>query len=230
MTRHPDPPPPGTGDVRPGAPALSDDVAEVEVEESELLLRGAVWTVRRDRFAFGEETLRREYVDHPGSVAVLAIDGSGRVLLIRQYRHAIRARDWEIPAGLMDLAGEDPWRGARRELAEEADLQAERWEVLLDISTTPGASNESVRIFLARGISSVEHDFVREAEEAEIEVRWVPLEEVVAAVLAGRVQNAITASAVLAAHAARASDWTSLRAPDSAWPRWQRLRAARPDS
>ncbi|UOQ61556.1 NUDIX hydrolase [Leucobacter rhizosphaerae] len=199
-------------------PALADAYAgDVRVLESELLVRGHVWDVRRDRFAFGDTELERDYLDHPGAVAVLAIDAEERVLLIQQYRHPIAHRDWEIPAGLMDVPGESGLRSAQRELAEEADLRAERWELLLDLFLSPGGTSEAIRIFLARDVHPVEHDYVRDGEEAELVPRWVPLDEVVAAVFAGRVQNAVTVSAVLAAHAARADGWPALRDPELPW-------------
>ena len=199
-----------------GAP-LADAPAEVEVLTSELLVQGHVWDVRRDRFRFGDGELVRDYLDHPGAVAVLAVDDAGRVLLIQQYRHAIAHRDWEIPAGLMDMPGESGLAGARRELAEEADLQAERWDLLLDLYLSPGGTSEAMRIFLARGVRPAEHDYVRGEEEAELVPHWVPLEEAVAAALDGRIQNAVTVSAVLAAEAARSRGWATLRDPDLPW-------------
>lgn len=196
---------------------LADERAEVRVLSSELLVRGRVWDVRRDRFEFGGAELVRDYTDHTGAVAVLALDAEERVLLIRQYRHAIAHRDWEIPAGLMDAPGEAGLRAAQRELAEEADLRAERWDLLLDVFLAPGGTSEAMRIFLARDLDRVDHDYVRSDEEAELVPRWVPLAEVVEAVLAGRVQNAVTANAVLAAWVARERGWDTLRDPELPW-------------
>ncbi|WP_449282635.1 NUDIX domain-containing protein [Leucobacter sp.] len=196
---------------------LADERAEVRVLDSELLVRGHVWDVRRDRFEFGGTELVRDYLDHPGAVAVLAVDAEERVLLIRQYRHAIAHRDWEIPAGLMDAPGEPGLGAAQRELAEEADLRAERWGLLLDLFLSPGGTSEAMRIFLARDLHRVDHDYVRADEEAELVPRWVPLAEAVEAVLDGRVQNAVTASAVLAAWAARGRGWDALRDPELPW-------------
>ena len=105
----------------------------------------------------------------------MAIDEDGRVLLIQQYRHPIRLRDWEIPAGLLDVAGESPLETAQRELVEEADLVAADWEPLLSIFTTPGGNDEVVHIFLARGLSPVGTAHAREAEEADIRIEWMPL-------------------------------------------------------
>ena len=209
-------------------PELADELADdVRVLDSEMLVRGHVWDIRRDRFAFGDTELVRDYMDHPGAVAVLAIDADDRVLLIQQYRHPIAHRDWEIPAGLMDVQGESGLRSAQRELAEEADLQAGRWDLLLDLFLSPGGTSEAMRVFLARDVSVVEHDYVRGEEEAELVPRWVPLDEVVAAVFAGRVQNAVTVSAVLAAHAARADGWRTLRDPELPWTAREASRGAR---
>jgi 8-oxo-dGTP pyrophosphatase MutT (NUDIX family) len=195
--------------------------------DSELLVRGHVWDVRRDRFAFGDGELARDYIDHSGAVAVLALDEDGRVLLIQQYRHPIGHRDWEIPAGLMDVPGESGLTAAKRELAEEADLQAGEWDLLLDLFLSPGGSSEAMRIFLARNMTPVQHTYVREGEEAELAPRWVPLEDVLAAALAGRVQNSVTVSAVLAAHAARERGWQTLRDPELPWTARQAARGER---
>lgn len=208
--------PTGAADVS-DASELYDTSAQVDVKSSELLVRGAVWDVRRDRFTFGATELVRDYVDHTGAVAVLALDESGRVLLMHQYRHPIARRDVEIPAGLMDAPGESGLAGAKRELAEEADLAAGRWHLLLDLFLSPGGSTETMRIFLARDLTQVAHDFVREDEEAELHPTWVPLDEAVAAALSGRIGNAVTVNAVLAAHAARGLDWSTLRDPEAPW-------------
>lgn len=200
---------------------------EVRVLHSELLVQGHVWDIRRDRFQYGDDELVRDYMDHPGAVAVLALDEADRVLLIRQYRHAIAYRDWEIPAGLMDVPGEAALDGAKRELAEEADLRAERWDLLVDTYTSPGGQSEAMRIFLARDLEPVAHDYVREGEEADMQTLWIPLDEVVEAVLAGRVQNGVTANAVLAADAAQRRGWSTLRDARSPWERREAVRGER---
>ncbi|MGI6879661.1 NUDIX domain-containing protein [Microbacterium sp. gxy059] len=169
---------------------LRDEPFDVEVSSSELVYRGYVWDVREDRFAYGDEELVRHYVDHTGAVAIVAMDDDGRILLIQQYRHPIRSRDWEIPAGLLDVEGEDPRDAARRELAEEADLEAEHWADLGTFALTPGGSTETIRIFLATGLSATPEAFAREGEEADIRLAWVPLDEAVHAVTEGRVHNA----------------------------------------
>jgi len=202
---------------------LNDQPFRPEIVSSETAFEGKIWNVRRDVFRYNGDEITREYVDHTGAVAVLALDDDGRVLLIRQYRHPIRHRDWEIPAGLLDQDGERPLLAAQRELGEEADLEAEEWNVLADVFTSPGGNDEAIRIYLARGIRSTGSAFAREAEEADIEVRWVPLDEAVDAVLQRRVHNAPLIIALLAARTARDQGWSTLGAPDEPWPSHPKL-------
>lgn len=178
---------------------LRDEPLSAEVVSTELIHHGRVWDVVSDTVAYGEGTMVREYVRHPGAVAVIAVDASERVVLIQQYRHPIREREWEVPAGLLDIAGEDPAETAKRELAEEVDLVADRWQSLVSFHTTPGGNDEILHVFLARDLSDAPRPFDREDEEADIRVERVPLAEVVDAVLEGRMRNGILAIGVLAA-------------------------------
>ena len=178
---------------------LRDEPFEPEVLHSDLVYRGRVWDVRSDRVRYGDGEIVRQYVDHTGAVAIVALDDEGRVLLIQQYRHPIRHRDWELPAGLLDVEGEEPLAAARRELAEEADLVAAQWEPLVSSWTTPGGNDEIIHVFLATGVSSADAAHDREDEEADIRVAWVPLSDAVSAVLEGRMRNGILAIGVLAA-------------------------------
>nr|WP_245708782.1 NUDIX hydrolase [Ruania alba] len=169
--------------------------------------------------------VRREFVRHPGAVAVVALDAQERVALLHQYRHPVRSSLWEVPAGLLDVPGEPLQAAAARELAEEADLRAGTWHTLVDFYTTPGGSDERIRIFLARDLTEVpeaeRHD--REAEEIGMELRWIPLADAVAAALAGRMHNPSTVTGVLAAHAAHADSWSALRPAEAPWtPPWHR--------
>jgi 8-oxo-dGTP pyrophosphatase MutT (NUDIX family) len=200
------------------AEPLHDEPALLPVRDSEQVFGGRVWDLRRDTVEYDGKPIVREYVDHPGAVAVLALDDDDRVFLIRQYRHPVRTREWEIPAGLLDVTGEDPLAAAQRELAEEGDLVASEWAVLVDFFTSPGGSDEAIRVYLARGLSATNKAFEREEEEAHMEHRWADLDECVEAVLARRVQNPSLAIGVLAAHAARARGWESLGSADAAWP------------
>ena len=120
---------------------LFDQQYAPTITHAERVFEGRVWNIDHESFEYNGETLERDYVNHTGAVAVLAIDENDRVLVIRQYRHPVRLRDWEIPAGLLDIAGESPLLGAQRELAEEADLEADSWNVLGDYNTSPGGSN-----------------------------------------------------------------------------------------
>jgi ADP-ribose pyrophosphatase len=198
---------------------LSDDFVTPEIIRSDIVFDGRVWDVRRDTFLLDGNKITRDYVDHTGAVAVLALDERERVLLIKQYRHPIRMRDWELPAGLLDIHGESPLVAAQRELAEEADLVAETWDLLAEFMTSPGGSNEVLRIYLARGVSAADTVFERAEEEAGIEVRWVPLDEVVDGVLSRDLQNSILAIAALSASAGRARGWSTLGDPNAPWPR-----------
>lgn len=181
-----------------GSDRLQDEPFHPEVLRSDLAYEGAVWNVRDDRVRYGDGEIRRQYVEHTGAVAIVALDDDGRVLLIQQYRHPIRHRDWELPAGLLDVEGEEPLEAARRELAEEADLVAAHWEPLVSSWTTPGGNDEIIHLFLATGISAAAAAHDREDEEADIRVEWVPLSEVVDAVMDGRMRNGILGIGVLA--------------------------------
>ena len=178
---------------------LRDEPFEADVTASELVYAGRVWDVRSDTVRYGDGEIVRQYVDHPGAAAVVAVDDEERVLLIQQYRHPIRHRDWEIPAGLLDVAGEPPIETARRELAEEADLVAASIEPLVSVFTTPGGTDEVVHVFLARELTSASATFARTDEEADIRLEWVALADVVDAILAGRMRNGILVAGVLAA-------------------------------
>ncbi|WP_022883094.1 NUDIX domain-containing protein [Gryllotalpicola ginsengisoli] len=207
----------------PDPELIADEPARPAVTGSEVVYEGRIWDVRRETFEYNEHTLVREFIAHTGAVAVLALDEQGRVLLIRQYRHPIRQREWEIPAGLLDVAGESPLAAAQRELAEEADLTAAEWNVLAEFCSSPGSSSELIRIYLARGINATGAAFARTEEEADIEVAWVDLDEVVDGVLARRLQNPSLAIGAMAAKIARERGWESLGDPEEPWSRHPRF-------
>ncbi|MBX9470509.1 MAG: NUDIX hydrolase [Chryseoglobus sp.] len=183
--------------------SLRDEAHGVEVLQSDVAFAGVVWDIRRENFAYGDGTLTREFLEHPGAVAVLAVDDDDRVLSIQQYRHPIQMRNWELPAGLLDVDNEPPLEAAQRELAEEADLVAADWQPLITMHTSPGGSDEVIQVFRATGLSAAPAVFDRYGEEADIVLLWVALDEAVDAVLAGRVHNGIFMAAVLAEHARR---------------------------
>jgi 8-oxo-dGTP pyrophosphatase MutT (NUDIX family) len=198
---------------------LVDDDFPVRVLSSERVFRGHVWDIRQETFDYGDGQITREYMDHTGAVAVLALDDAGRVLLIKQYRHPVGLRDWEIPAGLLDVHGEDPLVAAQRELAEEVDLTARQWHLLSDFNSSPGGSNEAIRVYLARDLGATDKAFDRTEEELDIEKRWVDLDEVVDAVLARTLSNSILTIAALAAQAGRSKGWSTLGDAATPWPR-----------
>ncbi len=201
---------------------VSDMPSPRRLLSSSKVYEGRIWDVVRDAFELGEDTgtLVRDYIDHPGAVAVLPMNVDGEILLLKQYRHPVGMDLWEIPAGLLDVAGEDFVVGAARELAEEADLTAATWNVLADFFNSPGSSSEAIRIYLARGLGDVhEADrHVRTDEEAEIELVWVTLDEAVSAVLEGRLHNPSAVVGILAAAAARADGFRNLRPANAPWP------------
>jgi ADP-ribose pyrophosphatase len=176
--------------------------------------RGNVFDVVTDEVTMpGGGVAARDYVRHVGAVGVAAVDERDRIVLVEQYRHPVGRRLWELPAGLVDVEGESLAAVALRELAEEADLRAGRLDVLVDLHTSPGYSNERIRIFLARELTAVpdaeRHD--RHDEEAELAVVRVDLDEAVRRALAGELTNAAAVAGVLAAAAARRAGWTGLR-------------------
>ncbi|MEJ8282176.1 NUDIX hydrolase [Pseudonocardia spirodelae] len=169
---------------------------------------GRVMALRSDRVVMpGGRVATREILEHPGAVAVVAVDESQRVRMLHQYRHAVRRRLWELPAGLLDVAGEDPAVTADRELTEEAGLSASDWSVLLDVVPSPGFSDESVRIYLARDLVEKDRPELGDDEEADLELRWVPIAEAVGMVFAGEIVNAVSCAGLLAARAVLAGEF-----------------------
>lgn len=174
-------------------------------------------------------TMTRQWVTHPGAVAIMALDDRQRVAVVDQYRHPVAMRLVEPPAGLLDKPGEAPLAAAKRELAEEAMLAADEWRVLVDIYTSPGGLEESIRIYLARGLHRVPHPqgFVVEDEELDMSVSWLALDELVTKIYAGKVQNPNMVTGTLALSLALARDGIdSLRDAESPWPARQ-VRSAR---
>ena len=182
---------------------LADVSDPAAVVSSTVAFHGRVWDIRTETARFADGEITRDYVSHTGAVAVLAIDDNDRVLLINQYRHPIRERIWELPAGLLDVDGEPPLEAAKRELAEETDLAAREWTPLVTFTTSPGGSNEVVHLFEARGLSAAPTAHERTEEESEIVVRWVDLDDVVAAIFDGRLHNGPVMIGALAARARR---------------------------
>lgn len=196
------------------------DLAETwPVAATDVIAESSIVTVRRDTVKMPDgQDVKRDVVEHPGAVAVLAVDDEDRVLLIRQYRHPVGRLLWEVPAGLRDVPGEPLVETAKRELLEEAGYLASDWHVLADIFTSPGFSNERLRVFLAMKLTHVpdaERDYVPDHEEAHLKIEWAPLDVVVSRFLAGELHNGVTAIGVLAAYVARQGRFAGLRGTDA---------------
>lgn len=197
------------------------DLDEFEVLGSETVFDGRVVKVRRDQVRMSDgSSAEREVIEHPGAVAIVALDDDGKVVIVNQYRHPVGGRMDELPAGLLDVKGESALEGAKRELAEEAGLSAEQWDVLLDLHTSPGITSEAVRVYLARELAPIEGKggFEPEHEELTMHVDREPLASAVRRALAGGMTNSIAVAGVLAAIHGRATGWRDLRPADAPWP------------
>lgn len=135
-----------------------------------------------------------------GAVAILAIDAHDRVLMLKHFRHPVGKRMIELPAGTLDMPGEDPLATAQRELREEADIDAGNWQHLAHLTTSPGYTSELWDVFMARDLqpTPVDARTRREAEEADMEQIWVDADEAIAATLDGRITDALTVCGLLA--------------------------------
>jgi ADP-ribose pyrophosphatase len=197
---------------------VSGDDRAYQVVGTEQIFQGSVISLRRDRVRMSDgAVVTREVVGHPGAVGVVALDAAGQVLLVNQYRHPVRARLDELPAGLLDKRGEPPLTAAQRELEEEAGVRASDWHVLVDLNPSPGMSDEAIRIYLARGIETSHGDFTPEHEEIDLTVTRVPLAAAIERVFAGTITNAAAVAGLLAASHAAAHGWTGLRPADAPW-------------
>ncbi|MFI6271830.1 NUDIX domain-containing protein [Micromonospora zamorensis] len=201
---------------------MSDLEHRYEVRSREERYRGRIFDVVTEEVTMpGGGTGLRDLVRHVGAVAVVALDDAGQVVLIRQYRHPVGRHLWELPAGLMDVSGEELPAAVLRELAEEADLTAGQVDVLVDLHSSPGFTNELVRVFLARDLAEVPADerHERRDEEADLQIVRIDLDEAVAMVLAGEITNASAVAGLLATARARDTGWSTLRRSDAPLPR-----------
>jgi 8-oxo-dGDP phosphatase len=193
---------------------------EYEVLASRRVFAGRVAAMRSDQVAMpGGVSSQRDVVELPGAVGIVAVDENDRVLLVRQYRHPVRRRLWEIPAGLLDSISESAADAAERELFEEGHLRAAEWFTLVDTLTSPGMSDETVRIFLARDLLEVPalERYVGVHEEVEMEMTWVPLDDAVERCLSGDLENGITVAGLLAARLALTRGLVGLRDSTAPW-------------
>ena len=201
----------------PGIP-LRDVPEHWSVVSSTEDARGPIVTLRTDQVRMPDDgVVARQVLQHPGAVAVVALDEAGRVLLIRQYRHPVGRLLWELPAGLRDVAGEPLHLAAARELLEETGYRAGDWRVLVDFYSSPGISTERIRVFLAQDLSlapAAQRDYVRVDEEAQLVVGWVGLDRAVDRFTQGDLHNGVSAVGILAAYAARRSGFAGLRPAD----------------
>jgi ADP-ribose pyrophosphatase len=142
----------------------------------------------------------RAVVEHRGAVGILALDEDDRTLLVEQYRHPLGRRMLEIPAGVLDVAGESTQSAAERELAEEGDIVAAQWAELFTLAATPGYSTERWVVWRASQLSAVPaaERTERLAEEADLIQWWMPFDDAVRAIFDGRIGDALTVAAILA--------------------------------
>jgi len=163
-----------------------------------------VMALRRDviQRPGSSETFARLVLEHPGAAVVLALDAEHRVLCLKQYRHPAGMRFVELPAGLLDADGEEPLEVAQRELREEASFSAATWAPLASAYSSPGIVGERIHYFFATDLAPAGRgDFVLEHEEADMELLWVPFDDLLAAVVAGDVTDGPLLIAVLMARA-----------------------------
>ena len=200
------------------APETAPPGHDFAVVGSTDIYTGQVMAVRRDEVRMpAGGTAVREIMEHPGAVAIAALDADDRLVMIYQYRHALGRRLWEMPAGLLDAAGEDPVETARRELAEEVGLAAQEWSTLIDVSPSPGFSDESVRVYLATGLTDVGRpDLGADDEEADLEIHRIPLADGMAMAMDGPLVTASCVAGVLAGHAVRTGA-VRTRPADAPW-------------
>ena len=217
-----------------GSDQLVDVPLAWPVESSTVRAQGKITSYIEDQVRTPDgQLITREYLKHPGAVGVIALDDHDRVALVRQYRHPVRHRLIEPPAGLLDVKGEGYMATVKRELAEEVGLAAGSWAVLVDLFTTPGILGESLRIYLARDLETVDDPagYVREGEEAHMDIVWALLDDLVEAVLDGRLHNPTLVSGVLAAWTARERDGCrSLRPADAGWSAFESVGDQEPAS
>ena len=160
-----------------------DEPASLDVSRRDVVFTGKIWNVVSEDFDYNGTKLTREFVAHPGAVAVIALNPNQEVLLIKQYRHPVREYLWEIPAGLLDVVGESKLAAAKRELLEETGYVAQNWRELISFHTTPGGNDESITVFVAEDLTHQGHELELEGEETDLELRWVSLKDAVASVL-----------------------------------------------
>ncbi|HET7109013.1 MAG TPA: NUDIX hydrolase [Candidatus Acidoferrum sp.] len=165
-----------------------------KILSSEMIYQGRVFGLRRDQ-VLEPNGLRatREVITHPGSVVVLPVLPDGRIVMIRQYRHATRQYLWELVAGRKE-PGETPKQGAARELLEETGYRAKRFKVFLDVFPTPGFLEENMYLLLAEGLTAGE---AQPEEDEKIEVRAYRVNDLKRMIKSGRLRDAKSVAGIL---------------------------------
>jgi len=175
-----------------------DQPVDIPALSSRLIHKGMVWDLVSDTFDFDGEQLTREYVAHTGAVAVLTLNEKDELLLLKQYRRPVASFLMEFPAGLLDVPGESRLDCAKRELAEEANLSASQWEELISFHATPGGNSETITVFVAKGLSSANSDYVRSGEEKDMPQTWVPIQQALVSVLNSEMQSPTAVVGIMA--------------------------------
>jgi 8-oxo-dGDP phosphatase len=176
----------------------NDQPVDIPANSSRLIHKGMVWDLVSDTFDFNGESLTREYVKHTGAVAVLTINDKDEVLLLKQYRRPVASFLMEFPAGLLDVPGEPKLECAKRELAEEANLQASNWEELISFHATPGGNSETITVFVAKGLSDANSDYVTSGEEKDMPQSWVPIRNALESVLSSEIKSPTAVVGIMA--------------------------------
>lgn len=175
---------------------IADKEFQARVNSSKELFSSPYLSLTQDEITLADETFTRIVVKPHDAVGILAVDEDNRILLLSQYRHPQSRIVIEIPAGTCDLTGEDVLGTAQRELAEEADLVAESWENLLELTMSPGYSTERLTVFLATKLSESLDQYERKHEESDLEYYWITPEAALEAIDAGLITDAKTVAAI----------------------------------
>ena len=179
---------------------MLDDKLRENFLSGEEIYNGKIIKVERWQVSLPNgQTAPREIVRHNGAAAIVPIDAAGNVTLVRQYRVAVGRFTWEIPAGKLDSPDEDPFHAAQRELEEETGLQAENWQFLTCIDTTPGFCTERISIYLATGLS--QHPAHPDADEF-LSLCRLPLSEAVEKCMRAELRDSKTVVGLLMAQRA----------------------------
>ena len=170
------------------------DLIETKIN-SENIYDGTLLHVKKDKVELPNGDISyREWIKHPGASAVIPVTDNNEIILVRQYRYPIQALTMEIPAGKLDVAGEDPLECAKRELEEETGYSAQEYQFLTKLATTVGFSDEFIYIYAARGLKAGQQ---HTDEDEFINVVTVPLAKAVEMVHSGEILDGKSVVAIL---------------------------------